>query len=73
MTASQAPIVVRVQHRYRHSAERVFDAWLDPARARRFLYATPEGEIVRCDLDARPGGRWTITDGRRLDRHPPDA
>ena len=64
MTASQAPIVVRVSHRYRHPAERVFDAWLDPAMARRFLYATPEGEIVRCDLDARPGGRWTITDRR---------
>ncbi|HET7232128.1 MAG TPA: SRPBCC family protein [Longimicrobium sp.] len=64
MTTSQAPVVVRVQHRYRHPAERVFDAWLDPRLASRFLYATPDGAIVRCDLDARVGGRWSIVDRR---------
>ncbi len=53
-----------VTHRYAFSAETVFDAWLDPKVASRFLFTAPGGRIVRCDIDARPGGRFTIVDRR---------
>ena len=55
---------VRVTHRYRQSPERVFDAWLDPAIARKFLFTTPTGEMVRAEVDARVGGGFTFTDRR---------
>jgi uncharacterized protein YndB with AHSA1/START domain len=55
---------LRVTHRVDTTAERVFAAWVDPAPARRWLFATPGGAIVRCDIDARPGGRFTIVDRR---------
>ena len=45
-------------------AERVFDAWLTPADAAQFLFATPKGEIIRCDIEPRVGGRFLIIDRR---------
>lgn len=51
---------VTVKHRFSASAERVYDAWLDLEKAPRFLFATATGEIVRCDIDARVGGKYAI-------------
>ena len=55
---------VRVSRRYAAAPEAVFDAFTDPARAGKFLFATPEGRMVRVDIDARPGGAFVITEHR---------
>ena len=57
-----APLTVR--HVYAAPPARVFDGWVDPSLASRWLFATPAGRIIRCDLDPRPGGTLVITDRR---------
>jgi len=64
MTGSGDTVLVRVTHRFDASAERVYDAFLDPERASKFMFATPTGRIVRCDIEARVGGTFTIVDRR---------
>ncbi|HEX8301193.1 SRPBCC domain-containing protein [Sphingomonas sp.] len=58
------PVVLTVTRDYAASPERVFDAWLDPAQASRFLFATADGEMIRCEIDARVGGRALIVERR---------
>src|SRR5271169_3535782 len=60
MTA-ESPGTIIITRRFDFSIERVFDAWLDPAKARKFLFATPGAEMVRVDIDARVGGSFNIT------------
>src|SRR5688500_18361082 len=64
MTESDGKVLVRVTHRFDASADRVYDAFVDPGRAGKFMFATATGQIVRCDIDPRVGGTFTIVDRR---------
>src|SRR5262249_39493805 len=55
---------ITITRRFDFPIERVFDAWLDPARAGKYLFATPTGTIVRAEIDARVGGAFNFTDRR---------
>jgi uncharacterized protein YndB with AHSA1/START domain len=52
----------RVTRRFSASPQRVFDAWLDPQTARKWLFATTMGEIVCAEIDAREGGWFYIVE-----------
>lgn len=58
------PIILTIRRDIAALPERVFDAWLDPAIARRFLFATPDGEMLTCEIDVRVGGRGLIVERR---------
>jgi uncharacterized protein YndB with AHSA1/START domain len=53
---------VRVTRKFKASPERVFDAWLDPRIARRWLFATASRPITRVTIDARVGGAFRFVD-----------
>ena len=58
------PAIVTVAREIAAAPGRLFDAWLDPKQAAHFLFATADGEIIRCEMDARVGGRFLIVDRR---------
>ncbi|MCV0395067.1 MAG: SRPBCC domain-containing protein [Rhizobiaceae bacterium] len=57
-------VSIKVVRRFEASAERVFDAWLDPEIARKWLFRTEGGEMVTARIDARVGGSFDFTERR---------
>jgi uncharacterized protein YndB with AHSA1/START domain len=62
-------IEARVSHPFKATAERVYDAWLDPEKARLWIAAALKsfglpGDIRRIDIDARVGGQFFFSDMR---------
>lgn len=53
---------VRLTRPIKASAERVFDAWLDPAMLQRFMVGIQvrDEELVHIKVDARVGGRFSF-------------
>jgi uncharacterized protein YndB with AHSA1/START domain len=56
------PIQVRLTRQLPATPERVFDAWLDPEWLGRWMFGPDvrDERIVRLELDARPGGRFSF-------------
>lgn len=52
---------LRMTRHFEAAPERVFDAWITPETARKWLFASPFDELYHADIDARIGGKWTIT------------
>ena len=62
-------IEAKVTHRFKASAERVYDAWLDPEKTRRWMKSALielglEGDMKRVEIDARVGGSFFFSDMR---------
>lgn len=57
MTASTS---IRVPRHFDAPPERVFDAFLDPAVARRWLFASETTEATQVEIDPRVGGAWSV-------------
>jgi uncharacterized protein YndB with AHSA1/START domain len=42
----------------------VFDAWLTPGQASRFLFRTRTGNVMQCEIQPEVGGGFSVTDRR---------
>jgi uncharacterized protein YndB with AHSA1/START domain len=59
-----APVILKISRDFDATPQDLFDAWLDPAKAGKFLFKTPDGEMVTVAIDARVGGRTLIVERR---------
>ena len=62
-------IAVTVSHRFKASAEPVYDAWLDPEKARIWMRTALQnmglsGDIGQIEIDPQVGGSFLFTDMR---------
>ena len=59
--------VVEISRHFDVPPETLFDAWLDPAGVRHWLFATPDGVMERVEIEPRVGGRFRIEERRGAD------
>ncbi|MEO3386637.1 SRPBCC domain-containing protein [Mesorhizobium sp. CAU 1741] len=53
-------VSLQVKRRFAASSERVFDSWIVPEIARRWIFSDQNGEIVSARVDARVGGTFSF-------------
>jgi uncharacterized protein YndB with AHSA1/START domain len=63
-SVGEGPAVIRVRRRFGAPPQRVFDAWLDPKVAGRWLFATASRPMTDVEIDARVEGSFRLADRR---------
>lgn len=63
-SAVERHVAIRVTQRYDAPSARVFDAWLDPSVAGRWLFATASRPMTRVEIDPRVDGSFRFVDWR---------
>ena len=61
---AQRPAAIRITRRFSAPPEHVFDAWLDPQVAGRWLFATASRPMTRVEIDARVEGSFCFAEQR---------
>jgi uncharacterized protein YndB with AHSA1/START domain len=62
--SKQQPTAIRLTRCFDEPPRRVFDAWLDPGLAGRWLFATASRPMTHVEIDARVGGGFRLADRR---------
>ncbi len=62
--SSSEKVDVILHHRFLLPCETVYAAFLDVDTARKFMFATPDGEMVVAEIEPRVGGSFTFVDRR---------
>ena len=59
---TRPPVLVTVTHSFNAAAERVFDAWLDPAMIGTWMFGPPlrDEEVLHTRIDAKVGGGFSF-------------
>ncbi len=55
---------ISASRRFVAPAERVFDAWLDPVLAAKWLFATANGTMIKSEIDPALGGEFCLVERR---------
>lgn len=55
---------IEISRHFEAAPERVFDAWLDPVSAAKWLFKTPNGEMIKSEIDPVVSGEFCLTERR---------
>jgi uncharacterized protein YndB with AHSA1/START domain len=61
---SSARLPVLAERHMNASAEKVYDAWLDPENVGKWLFTTPSGKMQSVAIDPVVGGKFSIIERR---------
>lgn len=59
-----AKIKVQARHRYNASADRIYETLMDPNKAKKFMFSTLTGKMIKAEIEPKVGGGFTFIDRR---------